>query len=485
MIAMILAGGSGTRLWPYSRTMTPKQFLNLGNTQDSLFQETCKRLAPLVNPEDMWVVGARAHEFELRNQTQQMFKQMPQEHILLEPVGRNTAPAILWATLLIPEAQRQEPILILPADHLIQAPDRFIHAIERAIPLTQTSQNNSGEESSGKIVTFGIRPDRPDTGYGYIKAGNALEVGFEVEQFVEKPDLATAEGYLQSKNYTWNAGIFMATAETLLHEFRLHAPGLYQVFEEVSEEAKKTKQALNDLNIVDILYERLPSISFDYAILESSSSVAVLPVDMEWSDLGSWESIFQVSEKDENGNVLRGDVISLDTHNSLIFTNKKLVTSIGVDHLIIVETEDALLVCDLRRTQDVKKLVETLKEEDRHERQFHTKVLRPWGSYTVLAEGKSYQMKLLEIDPGSRISLQLHRHRSEHWVVVNGSADVLRGEDNLILTENESVYIPKATLHRLGNSGKIPLQIIEVQQGNYLGEDDIERFDDDFGRTPE
>jgi len=462
MIAMILAGGTGTRLWPYSRSMTPKQFLNLGSTHESLFQETCKRLETLVSPEQIYVVGSDEHVGELRQQMLQMFPDYRPAQLLIEPLSRNTAPAILWGILSIPQNQRREPVVILASDHLIKAPEQFVSALKSAESLA----------NSGYIVTFGIRPDRPETGYGYIKAGDALEVGFKVEEFVEKPDQATAERYLESSEYTWNASIFMATAETWLEEFRLHAPELLAVFENKTAAGK----ALTDPENIRKIYEAIPAESIDYALLEKSKRVAVLPVEMEWSDLGSWESIFQVSEKDAQGNVLRGNVILHDTQNSLIFSSKKLVTSIGVENLIIVETDDALLVCDMKRSQDVKKLVETLKREERHEYKFHTRVMRPWGSATTILENKIYRIRMLEIMPEKSMSLQRHKYRSEHWVVLQGTADVQRGDEQVILKVNESAYIPIGMPHRLGNSGKISLQIIEVQQGEYLGDDDIERL---------
>ncbi len=296
MIAIILAGGTGTRLWPYSRSMTPKQFLNLGSIQESLFQETCKRLESLVSPEDIYIVGADSHQKELKVQISQIYPNFRPEQLLLEPMGRNT------------------------------------------------------------------KPDCPETGYGYIKAGEPLEVGFKVDEFVEKPDLATAEGYLKSSEYTWNASIFMATTETWLGEFRSHAPEMLTLFEEAAIDGN-----LSDPKVISEIYQTITADSIDYALLEKSNRVAVIPVDMEWTDLGSWESLFKVSEKDGQGNVIRGNVISQDSQNSLIFSSKKLVTSIGVDNLIIVETDDALLVCDMTRSQDVKKLVETLKREERNE----------------------------------------------------------------------------------------------------------------------
>lgn len=352
MISIILAGGTGTRLWPYSRSMTPKQFLNLGSTYESLLQETCKRLESLVSPEDIYIVGADSHQDELKQQISQIYPDFCPEQLLLEPVSRNTAPAILWGILRIPESKRNDPVVVLASDHLIKKPEHFITALKSAESLA----------ASGHIVTFGIKPDYPETGYGYIKAGEPLEVGFKVDEFVEKPDQATAESYLKLSDFTWNASIFMATAETWLEEFRSHVPEMLKVFEKAA-----TDLNLSDPEIIREIYQSITADSIDYALLEKSNRVAVIPVDMEWTDLGSWESLYKVSEKDGQGNVIRGNVISQDTQNSLIFSSKKLVTSIGVDNLIIVETDDALLVCDMTRSQDVKKLVKTLKREERNE----------------------------------------------------------------------------------------------------------------------
>ena len=459
---MILAGGTGTRLWPYSRSTTPKQFLNLGSTHESLFQETCRRLEPLISPEKIYVVGSSEHQGELQQQMQEVFPDYNSEQLLIEPLSRNTAPAILWGILQIPENQRQQPVVILASDHLIKSPQNLISALKSAKPLA----------SSGYIVTFGIRPERPETGYGYIKAGEALEVGFKVSYFVEKPDQETAKAYLESSDYTWNASIFMATAETWLDEFRKHSPELLAAFDKKSIAEKD----LYDPKNIREIYESIEAESIDYALLEKSKNVVVLPVEMEWSDLGSWESIYEVSEKDAHGNVLRGNVISHDTHNSLIFSSKKLVTSIGVDNLIIIETDDALLVCDMSRSQDVKKLVEKLKREDRHEYKFHTRVTSPWGSATTILENKFYRIRMLEIMPGKSMSLQSDHWRSENLIILEGNADMHRRDEKIILKKNESAHIPIGVAHTLRNSEKISLKIIEVQRRHYINDDDIEHL---------
>ena len=459
MIAMILAGGTGTRLWPYSRSVTPKQFLNLDSTHESLFQETCIRLESLISSENIYVIGSNEHVGVLRQQMLQIYPHYCLEQLLIEPLSRNTAPAILWGVLQIPENQRQEPVVVLASDHLIKAPEEFVSALKSAEKLA----------NSGYIVTFGIQPDRPETGYGYIKSGDPLEVGFKVAEFVEKPDQATAQKYISSNDYTWNASIFMATAETWRNEFRKYAPKLLTAFEKKLTFGKN----LYDLERIREIYESIEGESIDYALLEKSKNVAVLPVEMEWSDLGSWESLFKVSKKDTHGNVLRGNVITHNTNNSLIFSGKKLVTSIGVENLIIVDTDDALLVCDMNCSQDVKKLVETLKREDRQEYKFHTTVTGPWGSATTILENEGCRIRMLEIMPGERMPRQCHKQSSENWVVLQGIANVQRGDEKLLLKENESAYIPKGVPHQLGNLEKNTLHIIEVQQGQYLGADDV------------
>ncbi len=447
--------------------MTPKQFLNLGQTQESLLQETCTRLAGLVPQEQLWIVGAEGHQYELERQVEQVLPGLGTKRLLLEPTGRNTAPAILWGLASIPEALWDLPLVILPADHLIQNTALFQEKLRAGAQLAL----------EGWIVTFGITPNRPDTGYGYIKAAEPVGPGFKVAKFAEKPNLKTAQAYLAEGCYSWNAGIFMATPRMLVSVYAQLCPQLYDLFF-----AAGKPKALGAKEIAQV-YGQTKSDSFDYAVLEKSDKVAVVQMEVGWNDLGCWESIYEVSPKDGKGNVSRGNVVLQDSENCLIISSKRLVAGVGLKNLIVVETDDALLVCDLTRSQDVKTLVDHLKKEDRGEYKFHTKVLRPWGSYTVLREGPGFKVKSIEVLPGKRLSLQRHLHRSEHWVVLEGTAKVTRDEEVLFLTENQSTYLPKTALHRLENPGKSPVKIIEVQLGHYLGEDDIERFDDDFGRV--
>lgn len=469
MIGMILAGGTGTRLWPYSRTMQPKQFLNLGNPDLSLIQQTYERLSSLLSSEKTFIIGSKSHEIDLHRQMTEIMGEFPTEHVLLEPQGRNTAPAILWGLASIPKELQDEPVLILPADHLIHDTEKFVERLKKGAELAK----------EGWIVTFGVKPDRPETGYGYIKAGEEIQTGFQVEKFVEKPDLATAEQYILDSKFSWNAGIFMATPNTLLKEFRSHCPEMYALF--MDQETPRPEIATEEG--IKQIFQEVKADSIDYAIMEKSAKVAVVTIDVGWNDLGSWESIYQISPKDENRNVTRGDVLLQDSKNCLVFSDKRLISGVGLDSLLIVETNDALLVCDLKRSQDIKQLVDTLKEQDREEFRNHSTVLRPWGSYTILLQSPGYKLKKIIVMPGKRISLQRHYHRSEHWVIVNGTAKVTNEKEQFFLSENQSTYIPKTALHRLENPGKIPLEIIEVQQGDYLGEDDIERFDDDYGRS--
>lgn len=465
---IILAGGSGSRLWPLSRELYPKQLLNLNldDKDSSLLQATIQRLTSIPDTLPPMVVVGEEHRFIAMNQINELEPADPVQ-LILEPFGRNTAPAICAAAYFNQGKNEETTILlVLPADHLITDLDSFNDAVTKAVSLAE----------SGQLVTFGIQPDSPETGYGYIEKGE----GHKVISFVEKPDLATAEKYLEQGNYYWNSGMFAFEISTLIKEMEKHAP-----------EICSSMKAAVDNGTVDQTFFRLdpssmaacPGNSIDYALMEKSDSVAVVPADLGWSDIGSWQAFWNVSKKDESGNVVHGDVMLEDVKESLIHSGHGLVAAVGLRNSLIVETADAVLVGPLDRSQDVKKIVKRLKAENREEYRLHRTVYRPWGSYTILEEQPSFKIKKIVVYPGKKLSLQMHHHRSEHWVVVTGTAKVTCGEDTMLVFENESTYIPSGEKHRLENPGVIPLELIEVQNGRYLEEDDIVRFDDDFGRT--
>ena len=464
---VILSGGVGSRLWPTSRALYPKQLLPLVSER-AMLTETALRVsgqegfaAPTIisNDEHRFIIAQQMREAELT----------PLAHIL-EPEGRNTAPAAAAAAAFVRDHDPQGILLVLPADHHIADVAAFRNAIEVGAELAR----------EGKLVTFGIVPSGPETGYGYIRRGKALGEGaFEVERFVEKPDRATAEGYLADGSYSWNSGIFMFRADRILDEMRAQCP-------EIAASAEKAvEQGARDLDFLRLEKEAFcasPSDSIDYAVMEHTKEAAVVPVDMGWSDIGSWSALWEVGEKDGEGNVLSGDVITHDTRDTFVRAESGLVATLGVENLIVVETGDVTLVASRDRVQDVKKIVEKLALDGRSEHQSHTRVYRPWGFYEGLDEGDRHQVKHLMVHPGASLSLQLHHKRAEHWVVVKGEALVTVGEETFRLKENQSTYIPVETKHRLENPGTEPLSIIEVQSGSYLGEDDIVRFDDVYGR---
>ena len=459
--SVIMAGGSGTRLWPLSRAAHPKQFLRL-HGEGSMLQETVKRLSGLDIQSSITICNEE-HRFFVAEQLREIDKL---GSIILEPVGRNTAPAIALAGLTV----KHDPLLlVLAADHVIGDDAAFREAVTRAIPLAE----------AGKLVTFGIVPNDPQTGYGYIKRGNDLGRGFKVEEFVEKPSLELAKGYISSGEYYWNSGMFLFRASRYLEELEKFRP---DILEKCKSCVNEVKADLDFLRVHKETFESCPAESVDYAVMEKTSDAVVVPMDAGWSDIGSWSSLWDISRKDDDGNFAHGDVILHNTHNSYVKTNRKLVAVIGVNDLVIVSTKDALMVANKDSVQDVKIITELLKTRKRDEWKLSREVYRPWGKYDSIDSADGYQVKRLTVNPGAKLSVQMHHHRSEHWVVVSGQAKVHYGAESLDLKVNESTYHGKNVVHSLENPGDAPLELIEVQVGDYLGEDDIVRFSDRYGR---
>jgi len=464
---IILAGGTGTRLWPLSRELYPKQVISLTG-ELSLLQTTLQRVAALEGALTPIIVVGEEHRFLTKSQVEDLHI-FCDFHILLEPLGKNTAPAICGAaTYVVNQGRGDDVLLVLPADHLIVNSEAFARTVSEAVALAQ----------QGRIVTFGIVPDHPETGFGYIAKGT----GTQVESFVEKPDLATAEQYVASGKYLWNSGMFAFTAAGLLAEMQRYVP---EMVECMIEAVGKGKPDGLFFRFDRDAMEACPSDSIDYALMEKTDKAAVVEADIGWSDIGSWRALWEVAAKDDQGNVVSGDVMLEDVHNSLIRSEHTLVTAVGLRDTMVVETADAVLVAPMDRSQDVKMIVNRLKKEKRGEFHVHRTVYRPWGSYTTLEMQDRFQIKRITVKPGARLSLQMHHHRHEHWVVVSGTAKVRNGEQSILLKEDEATYIPNCTIHRLENPGVIPLELIEVQIGSYLGEDDIVRFDDEYGRLQE
>ncbi|WP_295549479.1 mannose-1-phosphate guanylyltransferase/mannose-6-phosphate isomerase [uncultured Pseudacidovorax sp.] len=474
MIPVILSGGSGTRLWPLSRAGYPKQFLGLTEEQ-TLFQLTVARLAGLNGSQPIrpLVVCNEGHRFIVAEQLRE--KGLTAQAIVLEPVARNTAPAIAAAAVAA-MADGQDPVLlVLAADHAIPDTAAFHETVRAGLAAAE----------AGKLVTFGIVPTAPETGYGYISVANRMDAAapvapMAVQAFVEKPDLQTAQGYLEGGRHLWNSGMFLFKASAYLQELERFAPAIAKAAREAVAKGKK------DLDFVRLdaeAFSASPEDSIDYAVMEKTDKAVVVPLRAGWSDVGAWNAVWEVSAKDAQGNAFRGDVVAHDVRNSHVHAEHRLVSVLGIQDVVVVETADAVLVASKSKVQDVKKIVEKLKADGRSEASAHRKVYRPWGAYDSIDHGDRYQVKCITVNPGEKLSVQMHHHRAEHWIVVSGTAKVQIGDKEILLSENQSTYIPLGVIHALENPGKIPLELIEVQSGAYLGEDDIVRFSDRYGRV--
>ncbi len=461
---VILSGGSGTRLWPLSRETYPKQFLPLHGS-DTMLQATWKRVADIAALPPI-IVANQEHRFVAAEQLQQAGAKP--DTILLEPIGRNTAPAIAIAALHAMAGGKDPLLLVLPSDHVIRDVPAFHAAIASAADFAE----------AGKLATFGIVPSRPETGYGYIKAvpGDGPRA---IECFIEKPDAAAAGRYVASGEYYWNSGMFLFKASRYLAELERLQPAMLAACRESLDKASR------DMDFIRLdrdAFAASPADSIDYAVMEKTTAGVVIPLDAGWSDVGSWSALWEISEHDEDGNAHHGDVISLDCHNTYAYGSRRLVAMLGLDDIVVVETDDAVLVGHRDHMQQVKDIVAALKAKGRPETTWHRKVYRPWGAYDSIDHGERFQVKRITVKPGASLSLQMHHHRAEHWVVVSGTAEVTRGDETILLGENQSTYIPLGVTHRLRNPGVLPLELIEVQSGSYLGEDDIVRFEDSYGR---
>ncbi len=462
MKIIILAGGSGTRLWPFSRRSFPKQFLDFGDGK-SLLQKTLQRFVPFVPITDILILTNQDYFHLVKIQSSLIHPQL-EKQILVEPERKNTAPAICLGIKYLQDVlgvSATECVLVCSSDHLISPENVFLDAVRQAESFAK----------KGNHVIFGIRPNKPETGYGYIKPQRVLDQSvWKVERFEEKPDVERAQQYVLSGEYLWNSGIFLFQIQTFLDEMQKVAP-------QIADICKGTFKEL----IAE--FSKMPDISIDCALMEKTKKAMVMPLDVSWSDVGSWDSVYDILEKDQNQNVKMGNILDVDTKNCLIMGGKRLISTIGLEDLLIVETEDALFIGKKGESQRVKSLVEELKKRNAKEPLDHLTSHRPWGSFTILEEGTRYKIKRIVVDPQQRLSLQMHYHRSEHWVVIKGTAKVTIGKEEHLIHENESIYVPKSEVHRLENPGKVPLELIEVQVGEYVGEDDILRFEDIYDRV--
>jgi mannose-1-phosphate guanylyltransferase/mannose-6-phosphate isomerase len=466
VIPVILSGGAGTRLWPLSREMYPKQLLALTSKQ-TMLQDTAARLAKIAGSMPPIVVCNEAHRFTVAEQMRAMERHT--SAILLEPAGRNTAPAVALAALKGLDINPDATLIVAPADHVIRDVHKFAQAADIAVSLAQED----------KLITFGIVAHAPETGYGYIRRGDGAGPAYPVAQFIEKPQIDLAVQFVASGDYYWNSGMFVFKASRYLSELRSFAP---DILEACTAAYQAAKADLDFVRIDKAEFIKCRSESIDYAVMEKTRDALVLPIDVGWSDVGSWSSLFDALPADEEGNVLQGDVLTHDTHDCYVHSTSRLVAAVGMEDHIIVETKDAILVAPKDRVQDVKDLVAKIKKSGRTESALHREVFRPWGSYDSIDSGDRFQVKRLSVKPGGVLSLQMHHHRAEHWIVVQGAARITRNDETFLLAENESTYIPVGATHRIENPGKVPLHIIEVQSGSYLGEDDIVRFEDNYGR---
>jgi len=490
VIPVILCGGSGTRLWPLSRSSFPKQFLVLSDedSSQSLFQQAITRINAIGNAQidlgETLIVTNEEHRFLALDQLREL--KAINARLLLEPIGRNTAPALSLAALQVLDsgAEDLDPILVItPADQTVQNQAAFVKAVQDCVAVVAEDQNKE------TIAILGITPTTPETGYGYIKRSSAIgkKNEFTVIQFVEKPDAKIAQAYLADGHYLWNSGIFVLRASTWLAALAEYRPDMARATEGAWKNKVIDKSGEVEFVRPDkALFTAVPSESIDYAVIEKCAGshyhVKMVELDAGWSDLGAWDAVWQVGKKDAEGNVTSGDALLASTKNSLVHASSRLVSAVGVENLIIVETADAVLVADRKNSQDVKSIVNILEQQKREEKNLHRKVARPWGWYDSVDEGERFKVKRIQVNPGASLSLQMHHHRAEHWIVVQGVAEITNGDHIITLTENQSTYIPQGQTHRLANPGATPLEIIEVQSGSYLGEDDIVRFEDSYGR---